>query len=110
MEKTEKRMLMCQLTEEDRVRLSKDQTKHYQDSLALQQKIDRLKAEQKPHEKQIEKIFAVLIAGEEERNVECHWVYDFPGGTKYCHRGDTGEEVENRPISEFEKQQELRVA
>jgi Holliday junction resolvase RusA-like endonuclease len=35
MEKTKNRMLMCKLTEEDRVKLSNEQSNHYKDSLEL---------------------------------------------------------------------------
>lgn len=42
--------------------------------------------------------------GEEDRDVECWWDYDFVNGEKKLVRSDTGEVVETQKIKDEERQ------
>lgn len=46
--------------------------------------------------------------GVEERDVACTWTKDFRDGVLRCHRDDTGELLEERPLSDEDRQANLR--
>lgn len=102
------RQLMVKLTDDEIVKYSKELAKHSQDVVMLEDaKADAAKkyAAQIQTEKCIIKELSRKVEkGEEEREIECQWEYDFKEGFKRLFRNDTGEIVLKERIKDEERQ------
>jgi len=70
----------------------------------------RITAKAKPKKERVEHLATAIDSGKEIQAVDCNWEYDWTRGKKTLYRLDTGEEIDNDVIQEWEKQQRLRVA
>jgi len=65
---------------------------------------DQLKARDTALESEITNMSGQITTGKEYRMVECEWEFDWKKGVKYLRRTDTYEELENKKITENERQ------
>ncbi|MDT8419370.1 MAG: hypothetical protein RQ754_02975 [Desulfuromonadales bacterium] len=63
----------------------------------------------KPLVERLDTLAPIVKSGEEERDVECRWYYNWPSGERYLIRMDTAVLVETDVIPEWERQQELSI-
>ena len=114
MDKKETRELKCVLTDEEILTYSKGLAKKQQDKSQAdmekkaaasfhKEKIERFESE-------INTVSRNVTNGYEFRDVECEWGYDWADGKARLYRNDTGELVDTRAISEYERQQHLELA
>lgn len=105
----EKRVLDCILTEDDVIRLTAEQDEKHKERSKMEFEVSCLKSKIKPLAERIEEIFRIRDAGKESRDVNCKWDYNWKKGEKYLIRLDTGEEIEQDIIQEWEKQAHLKL-
>lgn len=104
----EVRQLNVKLTEEELVRYSKELAKQSQDIVALEDaKADSAKkyaAQIQTAKCIIKELSRKVESGEEPRDIECQWEYDFKENIKRLFRNDTGEIVLKERIKDEERQ------
>ena len=101
-------LLSVELTETEVLEYSKELAKHTQDLDTLEVRKKDLVAELNAGIAKIKAELNILsrkiVTGEEERDVECQWDFDWEGGVRVLVRQDNAEEVRSLPISDFERQ------
>jgi hypothetical protein len=107
MERTENKMLMHFLTDDELIQKGEELVKLYKEISVLDAEKKRLSHKIKGLDEQIEDLIKIIDAKEEERNVLCRWVYNWKKGTKHLIRTDTGEELQYDLIEDWERQQKL---
>lgn len=69
----------------------------------------RINNQIKPIKGLIEELVPVIDTRKEIRDVECDWHFNFDTGVKTLFRTDTYEKVKDQPISDYERQQQLKM-
>lgn len=105
------RELACNLTDAEVLCHSRELAKRQQDLQQLDMQLASVKADYKDKMTRCETDIAVLsrkvVNGYEHRIVQCHWEVDYKEGTKHLYREDTGEFVEQAPLTMSERQEAL---
>lgn len=113
-EKEEIRQLRVRLTENEVMNYSRELAKQSQDLEQIKKdKADITKkyaSQIATAEAQIAVLSRKISTGEEDRDVECWWDYDYQAGKKTLVRGDTGEVVATAIITGEERQKSLGFA
>jgi len=107
--KYEARTLTCELTEDELLARGDEMAKTYIQVAALDLEKKRLTAKIKPLDERIQELVLIIDSKQEERRVECRWVYSYDIGIKALIRPDTGEEIETGRIKDHERQQQLEL-
>lgn len=109
----ETRELKCVLREDELKNYSMELARKQQD--LAQADMDK-KASAAAHKEKMERLASEIntvsrnvVNGYEFRSVECRWEYDWKEGVKRLYRLDTGELVDTKGISEYERQQHLEL-
>ncbi len=107
---SETRTLECLLTEPERIQRGEAMS-------AAELEIEQLGMQRKGLNGQIaalreqrNKLAHVLDTQRETRPVQCHWEADYSAGVTTCVREDTGEVIEQRPLTPDETQVDLSFA
>lgn len=112
-EKTFKKELPCKLTDSEVLQYSRDLAKMNQDKLATEDQKKQVSSDYKAKLDKLDAdigIFSRKIAsGMEHRQVDCYWEYDWKRGEKSLIRTDTTEVVQIDPISDYERQEKLKL-
>lgn len=110
---TFRRELPCKLNKEEILKYSLDLAKLNQNKFAIK---DQKKQASSDYNAKLDKldadigIFSRKIAsGIEHRQVDCYWEYDWKQGEKSLVRTDTMECVQLDPISDYERQEKLKL-
>lgn len=107
------RNLMCKLTEKEIQGFSRQLAENTQavscleeekkaNAAAFASKISR-------HRSNISDLARKVTTGQEMRDIDCEWTYDWEGGIKYLHRLDNYEEIEREAIRDYERQDDLPI-
>jgi len=111
--KREERELSCKLTEEETLdysrRLAGEHQSKTQSELSKKQAMSEYTAQINVHESNISALSQKVSTGQEMRQVECWWHYDWENNEKTLFRSDTQTLVKIVEIEEFEKQQHLKL-
>lgn len=106
-----KRLLKVALTPEEERFFGKESARYRQELALANDQLDEIKGQFKGkiegYEKEQNRIMVLLNNGYEYRDVECEIIEDFKALTIQVTRLDTGEVVEDRPMNEAERQQNL---
>ncbi len=113
MDTTETKHLPVKLKQDEVMDYGRDLAKASQDLRETQERkkdvTSDFKAQEAKCEAEISQLSRKISTGEEYRDIECTWAYDWEGGTKTLSRDDTGEVVQRVAISEYERQQRLDI-
>ena len=108
-----KRILKVILTEAEERQFGKDIARARQELAATNDQLDEVKAQFKArlegHEKDMNRLALLLNNGYEYRDVECEVISNYKDGQITVVRTDTGEPVEERAMTDNERQRELPV-
>ena len=110
---TFRRELPCKLSKENILKYSLDLAKLNQNKLATE---DQKKQVASDYKAKLDKLDAAIgifsrtiTSGIEHRQVDCFWDFDWTRGEKSLVRTDTSEVVQIDPISDYERQEKLRL-
>lgn len=108
---TFKKELNCKLTEEEVVEYGSQLARLTTEAQELRETKKNIASEYNNRISSKESMARVLAkrvaTGEEMREVECHYVYDWKAGERTAFRDDTMDELDTDVIPEHEKQQKL---
>lgn len=104
---TEYRDLPVRLTESELAIKANEMSVERLKIKALKDRVGDLNDEKKIHEKQLLKLAEIVKAGEEDRQVECHWIESLEEGISRLVRQDTIEEVDSHILGPDELQKGL---
>jgi len=105
--KTENRKLFCKLTQGELITKGEEIVALYKKNAELDMSKKRLSAAIKRNDEDIEKLLGHVDTKQEEREVECMWVFFWHDGTKKLVRLDSYTVVEATTIKEWERQGKL---
>jgi BMFP domain-containing protein YqiC len=87
--KTEKRQLMCDLTQEELITKGEEIVALYKANSELDMQKKRLSAAIKRNDEDIENLLNIVDNKSEQRDVDCSWIFFWEDGTKKLVRLDT---------------------
>lgn len=104
---SETRTLECLLSDPEKVQRGEAMSAAELEIEQLQMQRKGLNGQIAALREQRNKLAHVLDTQRETRPVQCHWEADYAAGTTHCIREDTGEVIEQRPLTADETQVDL---
>ncbi|MCK5236445.1 MAG: hypothetical protein KAR06_05600 [Deltaproteobacteria bacterium] len=105
------KVLPVKLTQEEVLHYSKELAKETQDLEEIEKRKKDVMADFGSqilkHKSEVGVLSRKISTGEEYRDIECEWNFDWKDGRKRLYRTDTGELLQTDKISDYERQQKL---
>jgi len=101
------KQLLCSLDENDILERGKELANVQLEKDRLEENVKAMKGRIKSAEFDIGRLSRAVKDGEEERDINCRWQFDFGLGVKRLLREDTGEIVEESDLTADERQQSM---